>query len=223
MCDFYSWGVVRKDMPEKGLTKGQLLGLTDDMILAKWGQDIDFKDKDGHSAIAEYYGIQQDDIEHHESCTHVPKQFVADLNAGRMRQMLKASDRRDVVSVRYHPSGWIDEDTVEADGYTIDGSSPEAKKLVRDYLEHGDHRYPEAAKIVLEAWDSGADPFGNRSRRSLEGICDAIVRWNEYPEQEDNLNRLHNCMGDLANSIRAFPAGEPRRFKRTYAKARFAR
>lgn len=100
MCDFISWGQLKNDHPELNLKKDQLLWLTDDMILAKWGPDADFHDFVGHTAISKYYGINEYDFYHLESAFRIPAQIASDVNAGRMRRMAQAY-RPDAVSWRF--------------------------------------------------------------------------------------------------------------------------
>ena len=73
--------------------KKRPLYLTDDMILAKWGEDVDFSCKIGHEAIRHYFGYSiTHDLPHEEGVRKVPVSIAKDINAGRMRLMMEASD-----------------------------------------------------------------------------------------------------------------------------------
>lgn len=96
MCDFVSWGRLREAHPSLGLKKGQLLWLTDEMIVSKWGYTADFNNYVGHSGIAKYFGIDESSFVHHESTVKIPTAIAADVNAGRMRRMARAYGREAV-------------------------------------------------------------------------------------------------------------------------------
>lgn len=90
MCDFVSWGVMKKACKFLGLKKDQLIWLTDDMVLAKFGEDANFDDYVGHSGLAKYYGLLESDFIHRESRIEIPLAIAKDVNAGRMKRLAAA-------------------------------------------------------------------------------------------------------------------------------------
>lgn len=90
MCDFISWGVMKLSFPTLGLKKDQLIWLTDDMVIAKFGEDANFEDYVGHSGLARYYNIAQVDFFHKESRFIIPVKIAKDVNAGRMKRLAEA-------------------------------------------------------------------------------------------------------------------------------------
>lgn len=105
MCDFFSWIKTRdSDKP---------FFLTDDMILAKWGPDVNFSDKIGHFAICSYFDSSLLST-HHESIVKVPPAIAREINAGHCRRMLAGSDYP-FKSLRYNSSGRL----IEVDGSPV--------------------------------------------------------------------------------------------------------
>lgn len=90
MCDFVSWGVMKKGKKDLGLKKDQLIWLTDDMVLAKFGEEADFKNYVGHFGLAKYYGLAESDFVHKESIFEIPLAIAKDVNAGRMKRLAAA-------------------------------------------------------------------------------------------------------------------------------------
>ncbi len=94
MCDLYSWGVMCKSYPSKGLKEGDIIFLTDDMIEANHGgpDAIVWEDNIGHEALANYYGIRIDAFNHYESQWCIPSALAKEVNAGHCKKMARGFD-----------------------------------------------------------------------------------------------------------------------------------
>lgn len=99
MCDFFSY--IRK-------ADGSILYLTDDMIEARWPHS-DFTDHIGHSAIAEYFKVDESIGKHIEGIGKVPPEVATLINKGKLNKMLQAGGYK---YLRYDKRG----DLLEIDG-----------------------------------------------------------------------------------------------------------
>jgi hypothetical protein len=106
------------------------------------GDDADFQDYIGHLAITDYFGASEcKDGKHKESWKKVNPAIVEDANAGRMRKMMRAFDKK-MLSIHYTPEGVCDMLNGKKYKY-IDPTGPSkfktGDKLVI-YREHIAHR-----------------------------------------------------------------------------------
>lgn len=96
MCDLYSWGILKHDIPSKNLHKDDILFLTDAEAEAMISKNPDneyassFQNYVGHRAIAKYYGINESDLIHYESYICVPEKLAAEINAGHCKKLAAA-------------------------------------------------------------------------------------------------------------------------------------
>jgi len=91
MCDFISWGVMRKSV--NGFNKNTILFLDDEQMkhLMDYGDeqyDRSFgpDDVQGHYALATFYRIPQDSFKHREGLCDLPKKIVKALKEGRLNK-----------------------------------------------------------------------------------------------------------------------------------------
>ncbi len=191
MCDALSWGILRRDIPSINMKRGQRIGpLTDDEIIAKWGDWADFNDKCGHSALAKYYGIPIDAFTHRESWSRIPRPIVKDANAGKFRQCFKAS--HNFLSVRYRHDGTIAEITEYRPSimYTL-GEVRNDPKLYAEFLD-GVRNIPippeeeEALKLALQHFEDRESDFvpdggfGLYSSRGINDFVTCTLEWTRY-------------------------------------------
>lgn len=191
MCDALSWGILRRDIPEINMKRGQRIGpLTDDEIIAKWGEWANFYDKCGHSALAEYYNINLWDFTHRESWTRIPRPIVKDANAGKFRQCFVAS--REFLSVRYRRDGTIAETTTRGPNNmrTLSEVRDDPTLYAKFLEEVGKVPIPPAEEVILKIAlqhfaDRQADfvstgGFGYNAERSITDFVDCIIEWDHY-------------------------------------------
>lgn len=191
MCDALSWGILRRDLPDIGLKRGQRIGpLTDEEIIAKWGTDASFEDKCGHSALAKYYGISVRDFTHREGHNCIPRPIVKDANAGKFRQCFKAS--LEFLSVRYRHDGTLAETTMKKPTNMRTLSEVrDDPELYAKFLEEV-RKVPvpieeqETLKLALQHFDdrrSDCVPDGGFDRYSNRGINEFVtctLTWDRY-------------------------------------------
>ena len=133
MCDFISWIRVGKGENKK------IYFLTDDMIIAKWGENCEFSDHVGHSAIESYYG---NDLvgrgEHIESFTKIDPSIVKEANSGNMNKMLRAWNSA-CRTVKYNEKGVL---------IKVNGLSKE-DVVVKKYRSNAPDKFKIGDKIIL--------------------------------------------------------------------------
>lgn len=191
MCDALSWGILRRDIPEINMKRGQRIGpLTDEEIIAKWGTGANFEDRCGHAALAEYYGIPMYAFAHREGHNRIPRPIVKDANAGKFRQCFRAS--LEFLSVRYRHDGTLAETTmkkphnmrtlseVRDDPELYAKFLEEVRKVPVPLEEEG------TLKLALQHFDDRQSDFipdggfGPYSNRGINEFVTCTLTWDRY-------------------------------------------
>lgn len=216
MCDALSWGILRRNIPEINMKRGQRIGpLTDDEIIAKWGEWANFLDKCGHSALAEYYGISVWSFTHRESWTRIPRPIVKDANAGEFRQCFRAS--REFLSVRYRRDGTIAETTTRrpTNMRTLSEVRDDPTLYAKFLEEVGKVPILPAEEVILKiALKHFADRrsdfvstggFGHNAGRSIADFVDCTIEWARY--DRDTCESLNVKMQAALRGVEALGGG----------------
>jgi hypothetical protein len=100
MCDLYSWGIITNPTVSKRLGGKKLIFLTDTEATQliengekDYGRKFNPEDTLGHTALAAYYHLNEDDFEHFESFNKVPRTLAKEINLGHLDKMFIYSDQ----------------------------------------------------------------------------------------------------------------------------------
>lgn len=169
----------------------------------------------GHSAIANYYGIDQGDFIHHASMKVIPACIAKDVNAGRMKKLAAAYHpeapkwRYTVKSSERGMRGRVSDLSLMS---TIDAFTPYPHPVWDKFsntLRYAINRkvLKKYRKEVYEYIEAGirndADPFGDRGRGCpILRTIGARFRWADAPDNvESCMPKLHDALSNCRSFI----------------------
>lgn len=210
MCDLYSWGVVNYDIPAKGLKTGDVIFLTDAEIESKFDATLpeDVRNYIGHSAIANYYGIDDDQFTHHESDSRIPVALAKEVNLGHCRRMAASVGSKPVPYNIPIGDDFMERESVLHDITCAHPIRPDYLRRILKKLREITFSLPNRTRaqkreiwaFVKDSVISGADPFGTRSGRNIAGLIDACIKWGNAPFGRGPYECIHRDFEDAVIS-----------------------
>ena len=98
MCDLVSWGIMHHG--KNGLRKGKVIFLYDEQMAhlmdhgqEQYGRSFTENDVLGHTALAYYYRLRDDDFIHREGLKKLPRTVVKAIKEGRLAKAFKAYEK----------------------------------------------------------------------------------------------------------------------------------